>query len=302
MSTTIERIEYGGWPNCYRFSNQQIELIITTDVGPRVIRLGFVGQDNEFHEYQDMLGQMGGNTWRIYGGHRFWHAPEQQNRTYLPDNTPLTLERHGDVARIVQPVESATGIQKEWLVRLWPDMNRVDITHRLWNQGMWPVELAPWALSVMAPGGTAIAPLPPRGSHPADLLPSNSLILWSYTNMADPRWSWGERYIQLRQDAQAPKPQKIGLDCPDGWLAYWRQGHLFIKTFAYQPGATYPDMGCSVEMFTNTDMLELETLGPLTQLVPGNVVEHEESWFLFADVPFPQTEAEIDPMIRARLL
>ena len=81
MSITIERIEYGGWPNCYRFSNQRIELIITTDVGPRVIRLGFVGQDNEFKEYPDMLGQTGGKEWRIYSGHRFWHAPEQQDRT-----------------------------------------------------------------------------------------------------------------------------------------------------------------------------------------------------------------------------
>jgi hypothetical protein len=120
--------------------------------------------------------------------------------------------------------------------------------------------------------------------------------------MADPRWRWGERFVQLRQDSRAVKPQKLGMDCPEGWLAYWRKGHLFIKTFAYQPGATYPDLGCSVEVFTNSEMLELETLGPMTRLVPGSVVEHEESWFLFADVPFPQTEVEIDPMIRARLL
>ena len=36
-----EKVSYGGWPNCVRLNNGKVELIITTDVGPRVIRFGF---------------------------------------------------------------------------------------------------------------------------------------------------------------------------------------------------------------------------------------------------------------------
>ena len=54
QSTTTE---YRGWPNCYRLSNGLIDLIVTTDVGPRVIRFGFVGEENEFKEYDDDGGQ-----------------------------------------------------------------------------------------------------------------------------------------------------------------------------------------------------------------------------------------------------
>lgn len=38
----IEKTPYGGWPNCYRIFDNEIELIVTTDVGPRVIRYGFI--------------------------------------------------------------------------------------------------------------------------------------------------------------------------------------------------------------------------------------------------------------------
>ena len=59
---------------------------------------------------------------------------------------------------------------------------RVRVTHRLHNRGLWPVTLAPWALSAMAPGGTAILPLPPRGSHADNLLPVSHLVSWAYTD------------------------------------------------------------------------------------------------------------------------
>ena len=36
----VEKTEYKGWPNCYRVSNGEIELIVTGDVGPRVFGSG----------------------------------------------------------------------------------------------------------------------------------------------------------------------------------------------------------------------------------------------------------------------
>jgi len=47
MSTKIEQVAWGGWPNCYRLSNNEIDLIVTADVGPRVIRLPYGDYDND---------------------------------------------------------------------------------------------------------------------------------------------------------------------------------------------------------------------------------------------------------------
>ena len=297
----IEKTEYRDWPNCYRLSNGLTDLIATTDIGPRIIRFGFVGEENEFKEYEDTAGQVGSDEWRIYGGHRLWHAPEAKPRTYYPDNSPVALEEHGDFVRLIQQTEATTGIQKEIDVRMAPADARVDVIHRLRNTNLWAVELAPWALSVMAPAGTAIIPLPPRRSHEESLLPTSPIALWAYTDMTDPRWHWGRKYVLLRQDPNLSTPQKAGATVTDGWAAYARAGHLFVKRFSYVESARYPDLGCSVEAFTNADMLELETLGPLVDLQPGTAVEHVEHWHLFRDVPAPQNDADVDRDILASI-
>jgi hypothetical protein len=287
-------MDYHGWPNSCRLSNGLIDLIATTDVGPRIIRFGFVGEENEFKEYEETAGKVGGDEWRIYGGHRLWHAPEAKPRTYCPDNSAVSLEQHGDFVRLIQPPETTTGIQKEIDIRLSAAEAHAEVTHRLRNTNLWSVELAPWALSVMAPAGTAIIPLPPRRSHKESLLPTNTIALWAYTDMSDPRWHWGQKYVLLRQDPASQRPQKAGATACDGWAGYARAGHLFVKRCSYVECARYPDLGCCVEAFTNADMLELETLGPLVDLEPGAAVEHVEHWHLFRNVPAPLNDADVD--------
>src|SRR5659263_389304 len=82
-TTVMEQIEFGGWPNCLRLANDQIELVATTDVGPRIIRLAFIGGRNLFKTFDATLGLSGGTEWRSYGGHRLWHAPETRPRLSL---------------------------------------------------------------------------------------------------------------------------------------------------------------------------------------------------------------------------
>jgi hypothetical protein len=297
----MERTEYKGWPNCCRIANEKVELIVTADVGPRIIRFGFVGEENEFKEYEDMLGKTGGDEWRIYGGHRLWHSPEVKPRTYFPDNFPVEIEDHSEFVRLIQPIEDTTGIQKEIDIALSSDEAHVQVTHRLRNTNLWAVVFAPWALTVLAQGGKAIIPLPPRGTHEENLLPANTFTMWAYTDMTDPRWTWGKEYVMLEQDPKRESPQKLGVMVPDGWAAYVRNQHLFVKKFTYIQGAHYPDFGSSVETFTNGDMLELETLGPLACVHPEQTVEHVEDWFLFRDVPMPKDDDEVDEHILPRV-
>ncbi len=285
----IDTITYAGWDDCVRLSHAQTELIITTQVGPRIIRYGFLEGGNLFHEA--FQGQTEGETWRNYGGHRLWHAPEDTKRTYAPDNDPVTVEEFTDFVRLSQPTEALTGIQKTLEISLTVAGARV--VHRLTNHGVWGVRLAPWALSVMAPGGVAVLPLPPRGAHGEHLLPSNRLAVWPYTDLSDPRWTWGRAYILLRQDTERG-PQKIGAYTPDSWAAYAHPAGLFIKTFETLADANqYPDGGVNVEVFTNQRMLEVETLGPLVELAPGASVEHVEHWALFPAVPLPQHDDDV---------
>ena len=82
--------------------------------------------------------------------------------------------------------------------------------HRIHNRSLFPLEFAPWALTMMAPGGTAITGFPPRGKHPQVLAATNPLVMWAYTDLSDPRWRFTKKYMSLRQDPKAGEPQKLG--------------------------------------------------------------------------------------------
>ncbi|HUU11217.1 MAG TPA: hypothetical protein VM431_11865 [Phycisphaerae bacterium] len=297
----MEIVRYKGWGRNVRLANDRIELIATLDVGPRIIHLAVPGGKNVMKNYTEMLGKSGEREWMIRGGHRLWIAPEHPVKSYLPDNGPVTVRKlpKGGIRLVPQP-ETPNGIQKEIDVFLARSKAHVRLVHRIRNIGRKAVELAPWALSVMAPGGTAVIGLPPRGSHPRDLLPNQHVVLWPYTDLGDARLAMGTRSILLRHRSRS-RPQKIGLSNPEGWAAYAVHGCLFVKRFAFDPGAAYPDTGCNTELFTNSDMLEVESLGPLVALGAGKKVEHVEDWYLFPNVPPISDEADVDRHVRPLL-
>ena len=281
----IEKVTYAGRANCYRIYNELIELIIPTDSGPGILHFGFVGQRNEFKNVRGFG----------FFGHRLWAAPEAHPRSYTPDTDSITFKQHDTFIRFTKPTEAATGIQKEIDIPLSPVEGRISITHRLYNRGLWPIELAPWAISNMMPGGKAIIPLPPRRpTSLKNLLPTSLMAVWEYSDLTDSRLRIGHNFIMLHQDKNAAWPLKIGVMDTAGWTAYWNNGSLFVKTFDYKNGAVYPDFGSSVEVYSAKENLELETLAPLKLLQPEESVEHVEDWFLFPDVPEPLTDADID--------
>jgi hypothetical protein len=297
---TIEQINYGGWPNSYRISNGEVEAIVTSDVGPRIMRYGFVGGQNFFREFEDQLGRCGEAAWQPRGGHRIWVAPEDEVRSYAPDNGPIDIALTADGVIATEPVEPLTGLEKQIAVRMAASGTAVEVVHRIRNAGREPYRLAPWALSMMARGGHGIHGFPPRGTHPEMLAPTNPLVMWAFTNLSDPRWTLLERYMVLRQDPSNAVPQKLGTFNASTWGAYLLNEELFVKRFD-APGspADYPDFGCSYETFTNADILELETLGPIVTLAPGESTTHTERWTAHRRVRIDEwTDAALDRVIR----
>jgi len=272
----LEQTHHAEWRDCLCLSNDVYELLIPTQFGIRILHFGWAGDENLFWTEPSLAARA--DAWRVYGGHRLWHAPEHPIRTYIPDNDPIEWHWDGQQLLLRQPTEPQTSIQKE--VAITPHADSVQVRHRLVNRNLWEVRLAAWALSVMRPGGVALIPQEPYRPHPDALLPVRRVALWAYTDMSDPRLHWGRRLIRVRQDLRAPAPLKIGVSNTLGWMAYLLGETLFVKRYAYEPTAEYPDIGCNTEVFTNADMLELETLSPLATLPPDGALEHTEQWSL----------------------
>jgi hypothetical protein len=73
-------------------------------------------------------------------------------------------------------------------------------------------------------------------------------------------------------------PFKIGAFNPMGWTAYWLGDVLFRKSFAVRPGLPHPDYDCNAEIYCDGHFIELESLGPLSRLAPGDSTVLEETW------------------------
>lgn len=286
----IEKVQFGGWANCLRLATEQIELIVTLDVGPRVLSCRVPGGKNVLKEVPEEWGTSGELHFVARGGHRFWLAPEDE-RTYAPDNAEVAHELLPNGVRLENPAADPWQIKKELIITVAPDTGAVTLEHRATNLGTAPATLATWALTVMQPGGLEIIPNPPLGEHPRDLLPNRQLVLWPYTDMRDERWRWGRRFLTLKQTPHSP-PAKLGLAHRGKWIGYLMRSALFFKLADYEEGATYPDFGCNFETFTNSQLLEIETLSPLRTLAPGESAAHSETWRLFGSIPEPESLKE----------
>ena len=296
----MDKVRYSIYGDCCKLSNGKVDVLVTAEVGPRVIFYGFSGGENVFAELgEDVVVKHDWGEWHPWGGHRFWHAPEVLPRSYVPDDDPVEIEALGsDGLRAAPAAESHTQIRKEMVVKLDAGGTGVTVTHKLTNEGVWPVEIAPWGLSIMRGGGTTIIPQEPYIPHNDNLLPARPIVVWHFTDMSDPRLDWGKKYIRLRTDSSiVDRPQKVGAGNKQGWAGYLRDGKLFVKRFDYIEGAKYPDDGCNCETYTDGDFMEVETLGPLTTLQPEDSTTHVERWFLFDNVDAGDTEESLDAAI-----
>jgi hypothetical protein len=274
-------------------TTKRIELVVTTGVGPRVTSFRpLAGQArNLFFEFpEDEKRALG---YLLRGGHRLWHSPEDAVRTYQPDDEPVTVKtRPGGVA-LTQPVEPKTGLQKGLALELLNERT-VEVTHTLKNHTLWPIECAPWALTMLRPGGFGVVPLLPKGDHAkGDFLPTWTMVPWTFTDLSLRTWKFGRNFIGI-EVAKAKNAQKIGLSNYPGWSACWLDGITFVKYAPVHLGVKYPDLGCAFETFTNGDVLELETLGALAPIAPGQTVTHTEWWTILEKLPRPDHDDAFD--------
>lgn len=265
-----------------------LEVVLPLEYGPRVMSLRSLARGgNLLHEFANG-GPAGDEGLLLRGGHRLWHAPEDMVRTYQPDNDAPAFAQTKRGVTLTPATEARTGLQKQMGVELAGERT-LKVSHKITNHGLFPVECAPWALTMFKPGGLGVVPLPPPGTHPASLLPAYSLVPWSYTNFALPVWQFHHRYIAL-DTSKATTSQKIGLTNYLGWSAYWFKGVTFVKFAKQIAGATYPDRGCPWESYCDANAIELETLAPLTSLAPGKSATHTEWWGILDGLRKPSTD------------
>jgi hypothetical protein len=270
--------------------NDSLRLDYLSESGPRIVRLCLKNSGkNLLVELPEAVLDSSAGDFHLRGGHRLWHSPEYRPRTYLPDDDPIRVERLEDGVRLVQPVEQGSGIQKNIEIHLPASGTHFTLAHSLVNEGPWPVELAPWAISMLPLGGVALLPFQPASSSKTGLLHDRRLSLWPYTQVDDPRLMVRDAYIALLGQPR-PTAVKIGIFNSFGLEAYYCDRTLLIKRFDPQEGQVHPDFGCNSEVYIKDTFTELESLGAMTLLEPGQAAFHTEKWEIYPGLDYAQSE------------
>jgi hypothetical protein len=274
---SFERCTFAGFDHCIILRQNGLKLIATTEVGPRVLYFGPEDGPNMFLVRKEHEGLKDGE-YHSYGGHRLWIAPEKKPNTYTPDSFPVLEEEIENGVKLSSPIDEF-GIQKS--VSILVRGSFFEIRHQVLNSSPDIVVLAPWAITVMAPGGECLIPQnPTRPQADDNLLPIQNIALWGYTEMTDPRYTWGRKVIRLRSTGD-PNPTKFGAFVHAGLAAYCNLGYTFVKRFYTYHNEPLPDRGCNFESYTKQGMLEVESLSPLQTIEPGKMSDtHVECWTL----------------------
>src|SRR5690349_19933203 len=136
----MERITFLNQRDCIRLSNDTIDTVIATTIGPRILRCGVLDGPNLLGEYPDLATRTALGDWKPWGGHRLWAAPELMPGSYAPDDQPVRWELvHERRLTIRQPTD-ATSIEKVMTIQLAATGGRLTVEHEIWNRHAWPVE------------------------------------------------------------------------------------------------------------------------------------------------------------------
>lgn len=292
MALSAKEISYGPFGRVLALTDGVTELYVTLDFGPRIIRYALVGGGNFM--FEDGAGEIvekgpafdeyfyKGAYWRTYGGHRIWLTPEAKPETYYPDNDPVEYELSGEKVTFTPPPQKSNNVQ-ERLILEYAD-GAVKVTAQATNIAETAQRFGVWQITVMCEDGLAVVP---QNIDDTVLLSNRTMTLWPYCDMSDERVCWGKTLISLKQIPGYPNPFKFGTSNNRGFCAYLCHGAMFVKRFDWLDGVSYPDGGCNFETYTNKYMLELESLGGLNTVSPGDTLSQTEVWSITGGISAP---------------
>jgi len=277
FESMIEKTKFTGFDAVRLVNEKKDELIVLTEIGPRIISFKPEGKDNFFYvnaaELQQKVREA--ETWYALGGTRLWISPEVR-LTYTPDNSPSETIIENDILTVISPIDHETKLRKT--IKIEVKSNSYLITYGLKNEGKYLITAGLWALSCLSPIKGAEIYLPWGESTEWNVKDMKYWRSWLGvgTDIESHQWKPTNEFFII---APTGEIGKIGFANHWGFALY-RAGDLhFVKKTDYVETAHYPDGGCSFEVYTSKEFHELETLSPLYTIKPGITFTHTEHWW-----------------------
>ena len=286
--TTARHGAYHGWRAAQFLSNGRAEVVIVPEIG-RVMQFRFAGEeDGPFWENRALDGRstdVRTNVWINFGGDKTWPAPQVDwpkvtPRAWPPpvafDSMPaagLDLENSsaGVVAILRSAVDTNYGIRAVRRITLDPARPVMTIATTFEKVRGEPVKVAVWVITQLKDPQGAYLPVPKISINPAGF----TIV----SKSAPPSLKVERGLLSLKRDAATAF--KIGNDAES--LLWVGDKHVLRIDTRRAALGEYTHQGNSAEIYTNPDVLpyvELETLGPVATLRPGDSLTQTNTYTL----------------------
>jgi hypothetical protein len=293
----ISKTTYHGWPESYVLRNGKAEVTVVPRIG-RIMQFGFAGEEGVFWENRALDGVAAvwnPTNWINFGGDKAWPAPEgewskhMRQTVWRPppafDGTPAQarVESNGDLV-LTTTVDVFYGIRVERRIHLDSELPVMTITTSYERVADKSIKAGVWVITQLQNPERLYIPRAGKSQF------SEGYV--SLSKASPPSLRLQPRWLSLERNAGSA--YKIGADA--GTLL-WVGKTVALRIDSPRVGdAEYPDKGSSVEIYTNPNPLEyieLETLGPLQTLKPGDRIERVNTYTLIRRTESdPDREAE----------
>lgn len=288
-------IDYHGWTGALRLQNATAEVIAVPSIG-RVMSFRFRDGANVLWEDESLRGKRGaedGSTWVNFGGDKTWPAPEAEWKNYTgyrqwmppPAFDGLPVEARSDSGAIVltSPVDRFYGIRttRRITLRANEPVLSIETTYERVSGSASKVSI--WVITQFRDPIAVYLPIPADSQFPDGH--------FRFRDGPWPQVTRADRMLKVTRDPSASR--KLGSDA-DRMLWVGADAMCLVAT-PRTAGVEYPDRGASAEVYTNQNpksYVELETLGPLVTLRPGERITQTNTYTLWRRRPGDDPDAD----------
>ena len=266
----------------YAITSGNWELIVISECGPRIAFLGEKGGENLL--YWDEKGVIRGE-YHLMGGHRVWISrpmADESEDTYLSDNATCNVVIDGQAITVTSPAHPVHRLERGMRIEAL-DEGVFRVTNFVKNCGGLIYSGGVWSPTCIVPDGRVLRI--PLGEDDTT---------WDIVKVVIPRVFAGntirldDPQVTFEGNDMVVRPQgmvcKRCMAAPKGTIEMtWpEKGITFTKTVPYQRFGNYPLDGCNLAVFVGQDnwMAEMESFAPEQPIIPGEKVEHTETWRL----------------------
>lgn len=289
----IENTEgFYGWDS-FTINNVYARLDVVPEVGGRILGYECLGYQvlwhNTSHEGEVEIFQQNdlGQSFTDAGGAKIWPAPQDKwggPPDKILDGLPYTYSLNENTITVTSPKDTGnnrTGLQFMHSYLLRPISSIAELKISMSNVVDHNIEWALWHLATVPANRkfTVYAPVD-KGNWDV-MLGENDGKQW----LGVENGLFRARYNKDNG--------KVGMMVREGWVAMHDEENeiLFAMFFPLKKGAKYPHGGHNVEIFSSgavkdfdgapapdMEFMELEILGPLTELSPGESTSLDVKW------------------------